>query len=289
MPILQKPQDANAIRIRNNQRRSRARRKEYAQELEGRLREYELKGVKVAQEIQDAAKAVVEENRQLRKVLDDIKRDSCGATQIPCVGRGSVKADELERSLRKAGSWHDTGTSSGLERESRTWKPNAAFANVHAVHPGPMSATDSSETSSLSPAVHPGPMSATGSSETSSLSPAGMNISNESDSPRIISQHTNPASPTFSQHYHPDYPSEKLKHPSCLPKEPEPVTSALGSELNTSDDTTSCAFAVAVLTSMRSDVSAEEVQAELGCRTDPSKCKVDNKRLFTAVDRYTGG
>lgn len=224
--------------------------------------------MKVAQEIQDAAKAVIEENRQLRKVLDDLRRDNGGVTQIPGVGRGSAKADELERSLKKAGTWHGTGTSSGLERESRTWNSNAALANIHAVHPGPMSATSSSETSSLSP--------------------AGMNTSNESDSPPIISQHTNPASPTFSQHYHPNYPSEKLKPPLSPPKEPEPVTSALGSELNTSDDTTSCAFAVAVLTSMRSDVSAEEIQAELGCATDPSKCKVDNKRLFTAVDRYTG-
>ncbi len=131
-------------------------------------------------------------------------------------------------------------------------------------------------------------MSATGSSETPSLSPAGANTSNESDSPWSIPQHTHLGSPTFNQHYHPDYPSKKLKHPLSPPKEPEAVTSALGSELNTSDDTTSCAFAVAVLTSMRSDVSAEEVQAELGCATDPSKCKVDNKRLFTAVDRYTG-
>lgn len=72
------------------------------------------------------------------------------------------------------------------------------------------------------------------------------------------------------------------------PKEPKSVTPALGSELNPSDDTTSCAFAVAVLTSMRSDVSAEEIQAELGCASDPDKCKVDNKRLFTAVDHYTG-
>jgi len=224
--------------------------------------------VKVAQEIQDAAKAVIEENRQLRKVLDDLKRDSGGVTQIPSLGRGSSRADELERSLRKAGTWNDTGTSSGLEREPRMRKSNTALANMHAVHPGPMSAT--------------------GSSETSSLSPAGIDISNESDSPRSVPQHANPSSPTFSQHYHPDYPSEKLKHPLSPPKEPESVTSALGSELNTSDDTTSCAFAVAVLTSMRSDVSAEEVQAELGCATDPSKCKVDNKRLFTAVDRYTG-
>jgi len=221
--------------------------------------------VKVAQEIQDAAKAVIEENRQLRRLLDDLKRDSSGVTHTSDVGQ---KADQLEKSLRKAGTWHDVGTGSGLEREQKTRKSNTAPTNVHTVLSGPMAGN--------------------GGSETPSLSPPRVNISNESNDPRSIHQHTNPGSPTFSQHYHPSYPSEKPKDPLTPPKGPKPVTSTLGSELNPSDDTTSCAFAVAVLTSMRSDVSAEEAQAELGCATDPDKCKVDNKRLFTAVDRYTG-
>ncbi|CVL08193.1 uncharacterized protein FMAN_14164 [Fusarium mangiferae] len=61
---------ANLARIRDNQRRSRARRREYLQELEQRLRVYELQGVEASSEVQHAARRVAEENRQLRGLLN---------------------------------------------------------------------------------------------------------------------------------------------------------------------------------------------------------------------------
>ncbi|KAL6923561.1 hypothetical protein FSHL1_000810 [Fusarium sambucinum] len=63
-------QKANLARIRDNQRRSRARRREYLQELEQRLRMYELQGVEASSEVQHAARRVAEENRQLRGLLN---------------------------------------------------------------------------------------------------------------------------------------------------------------------------------------------------------------------------
>jgi len=63
-------QKANLARIRDNQRRSRARRREYLQELEQRLRVYELQGVEASAEVQLAARRVAEENRQLRGLLN---------------------------------------------------------------------------------------------------------------------------------------------------------------------------------------------------------------------------
>ncbi|KAG9504212.1 hypothetical protein J7337_004179 [Fusarium musae] len=63
-------QKANLARIRDNQRRSRARRREYLQELEQRLRVYELQGVEASSEVQHAARRVAEENRQLRGLLN---------------------------------------------------------------------------------------------------------------------------------------------------------------------------------------------------------------------------
>ncbi|KAI8648147.1 hypothetical protein NCS56_01546900 [Fusarium sp. Ph1] len=63
-------QKANLARIRENQRRSRARRREYLQELEQRLRVYELQGVEASSEVQQAARRVAEENRQLRGLLN---------------------------------------------------------------------------------------------------------------------------------------------------------------------------------------------------------------------------
>ncbi|PHH84328.1 hypothetical protein CDD83_2115 [Cordyceps sp. RAO-2017] len=60
----------NLARIRDNQRRSRARRREYLQELEQRLRVYELQGVEASTEVQMAARRVADENRQLRDLLN---------------------------------------------------------------------------------------------------------------------------------------------------------------------------------------------------------------------------
>ncbi|KFY01389.1 hypothetical protein V490_00938 [Pseudogymnoascus sp. VKM F-3557] len=61
--------EGNPERIRNNQRRSRARRKEYLQEIEGQLRQCELTGIEASPEIQSAARKVLEENRRLRTLL----------------------------------------------------------------------------------------------------------------------------------------------------------------------------------------------------------------------------
>ena len=56
-------------RIRDNQRRSRARRKEYLQEVEGRLRECEQTGIAASTEIQAAGRKVADENQRLRQLL----------------------------------------------------------------------------------------------------------------------------------------------------------------------------------------------------------------------------
>src|ERR1700728_4383237 len=61
---------ANLARIRDNQRRSRARRKEYLQELEARLRQCELQGIEASPEIQLAARRVADENKKLRMLLN---------------------------------------------------------------------------------------------------------------------------------------------------------------------------------------------------------------------------
>ncbi|KAI9745612.1 MAG: hypothetical protein M1818_001146 [Claussenomyces sp. TS43310] len=60
----------NLMRIRDNQRRSRARRKEYLRELEARLRQCALQGVETSAEIQLAARRVADENRKLRCLLE---------------------------------------------------------------------------------------------------------------------------------------------------------------------------------------------------------------------------
>ncbi|KAJ5890724.1 uncharacterized protein N7473_006952 [Penicillium subrubescens] len=60
---------ATLTRARDNQRRSRARRKEYIQHLEQRLRSFESQGVVASQEIQQAGRKVANENSLLRSLL----------------------------------------------------------------------------------------------------------------------------------------------------------------------------------------------------------------------------
>jgi hypothetical protein len=58
------------MRNREIQRRSRARRKEYVEDLEKRVRQYERDGVKVTTEVQAAAREVAEENFWLHSLLE---------------------------------------------------------------------------------------------------------------------------------------------------------------------------------------------------------------------------
>ncbi|KAL6879205.1 hypothetical protein J3F83DRAFT_289643 [Trichoderma novae-zelandiae] len=60
---------AAAIRIRENQRRSRARRKEYVEGMQRKLQDYESKGVAATLEMQQAARDVAIENARLRLLL----------------------------------------------------------------------------------------------------------------------------------------------------------------------------------------------------------------------------
>ncbi|KMU81340.1 hypothetical protein CISG_08985 [Coccidioides immitis RMSCC 3703] len=60
---------AKAARVRDNQRRSRARRKEYIQDLEQRLRAFEKLGVEATLEVQAAGRKVAAENALLRSLL----------------------------------------------------------------------------------------------------------------------------------------------------------------------------------------------------------------------------
>ena len=57
------------VRIRENQRRSRARRKDYLKEIETRWRGCESRGAEASIEIQVAARNVAEENKRLRALL----------------------------------------------------------------------------------------------------------------------------------------------------------------------------------------------------------------------------
>ncbi|KAF3169470.1 hypothetical protein EYR41_007685 [Orbilia oligospora] len=64
-------------RICENKRRDRARKKEYVEELERKLRDYQQQGVQAVPEIQVAALRVVEQNIRLRELLRRVGVDDC--------------------------------------------------------------------------------------------------------------------------------------------------------------------------------------------------------------------
>ena len=84
-------QSSEQLRNRENQRRLRMRRKEYFEELEKRVRQVERDGVRATQEVQRAARLVVEENRLLRLLLQRCGI-SCGKVD-ELLGKAGVNAE----------------------------------------------------------------------------------------------------------------------------------------------------------------------------------------------------
>ena len=90
--MKERPPTASA-RIRENQRRSRARRKEYTHHLEEQLRLFQRLGVAASQEVQEAGRKVARENALLRSLLilhgvsnEEIKKYlESQATYIPSI------------------------------------------------------------------------------------------------------------------------------------------------------------------------------------------------------------
>lgn len=96
----------SATRIRDNQRRSRAKRKEFLDSLQQRVQEYERRGMTATIEVQQAAKVVARENAALRRLLarhgvsrDEIDREIQAANGEPVVV-SSTNAENLAAALR---------------------------------------------------------------------------------------------------------------------------------------------------------------------------------------------
>lgn len=107
----------NLARVRDNQRRSRARRKEYLTDLESKYRHCEQVGVEASAAIQGAARRVAEENRKLRTLLkrkgvseEEIRRwvegeegdalEGMLGVRWECGGAGGCGGNDGEGSLR---------------------------------------------------------------------------------------------------------------------------------------------------------------------------------------------
>ena len=192
-PGISETTAADRVRVRDNQRRARARQKEYTQELEEKVRWHEQRGIEATLEMQKAARCVVEDNGRLKAENKTLLEENM----------------ELRRLLQVFQSQN------GIQKEQGRRDSTRSAAD-------PLRGTACVEQNQASQA-------------------------------------------------------DRQEPKAAILTEPEV-------------DTSSCEYAAHIITSMRADVSPDDVRLELGCDSSQrgDTCKVDNSRLFQAMDRYAG-
>ncbi|KAL8897780.1 MAG: hypothetical protein Q9207_007027 [Kuettlingeria erythrocarpa] len=297
----------NTTRIRDNQRRSRARRKAYLEELEAKVRTYEAQGVEAASEIQTAARKVVEQNQELKEENERLRRllreyERRWEEHLRDGAIGTARGEQVSAKGTKS---RETGKSDGKRKKMDTdpteqGKTLCGFGGLKACT-GKGCEQDSSATiPSASAAQAPTPLSTPAATSPIQLihpiatsnaypSPPKSCLSNLCKTPpeKPKSQPLPPLPIHLDSSSHSRQSSTTLLPTPSQPT-PQPLDSiATSGAFPTSlDDTSSCVFAAHIITSMRSDVSVDQVRSELGCAGKPEACEVDNKRLFTVMDRF---
>jgi hypothetical protein len=244
-----KPQPTHTTRIRDNQRRSRARRKEYVEELEKRLRNFERYGVSANVEIQRAARKVAGENLLLRELLRHH-------------GVADSEIEEYVRDCAVSGPG-----SSGQGREGLLMR--------HALPAGPVACKVLGFAKSDTTAVEErGRL--VGNAESDVVV-----LTEENDS----SGRASPLTSSPSRHPLEHVDSRTSTHPAnktntlCRPDPPNPTN-----QVQSLEDVTSCEIAANIIAGMRGHNNDEEARAELGCSPD-DKCVVENMTIFSLMDR----
>lgn len=141
-------ESSRSTRIRDNQRRSRAQRKEYLDSLQRRIHEYERRGVEATVEVQQAAKAVARENAGLRRLLarygvseEEIGRE-IQAVALESVNfeapRPCVQQEQAQRKIISASSKEPCNkTATGPETHSAHTTPLRPVAATATTKPPP--------------------------------------------------------------------------------------------------------------------------------------------------------
>ena len=211
---------------------------------------YEQQGVQVAKEIQDAAKAVVEENKMLKAELASLRNQQGISTEL-----NSNK--DLPFSVLRSGD-HGNFNSSQYGQYGPSTAPAVEESRGDKSHGALIvdegSSTIGNDIITMNEQLHP-----------------GKSIANLAVSAGELANH-----------------QQELKQisPNQVANSTE-VCSTMSEGLSEDNDRSSCAFAVEILTNMRAGVTVEDVRADLGCTSDLDKCSVKHSALFSAVDRYT--
>ncbi|KAK3712829.1 hypothetical protein LTR37_008920 [Vermiconidia calcicola] len=257
-------------RVRENQRRSRARRKEYLQELENKYHECERTGATASAELQAAARKVLDENRRLRQILrqqgfTDAHIDTLLVAQPPEAQQDFYHVPPLENALGPKPSCSGRSNIQGPRHTSRT--PSSPSQSAPQPHLERQSSPLRIETSRGPP---------TTTHRSSIFLEPGTEVVNVADPDRTTtpvtedrSRHALGFGETFDWQVSGYSPQELVDDTASLAEYP---------------DTSSCHAAADAIRTVNPGLG-QELEEELGC-SDGKDCSVPNTFVFHVMDRY---
>ncbi|KAI9809351.1 MAG: hypothetical protein M1825_002643 [Sarcosagium campestre] len=148
---------ADLARIRDNQRRSRAKRKQHMQEMQSRLRDFELRGVAASTTIQVAARRVAEENTKLRELLSLCGVTSAGIEAFLAGSSSSSSWRDSIESLENDQRQHPVESTTEQAQSTTTSVATYRMGSTSHSSPTAMGSSDFSRIASVPPRRQSGP------------------------------------------------------------------------------------------------------------------------------------
>jgi hypothetical protein len=249
IPLLQHKTEETAKKVRDNQRRSRERRKDLLQELQARVYAYEQQGIEVSQEIQRAARQVNERARQMEAENQALR------SLLQTVGVSEATVNDYLHQAKPPGAVIEQVPHGGL------------FHKVTANgRPRLPSVTTMLNQERLLPAV---------------LDPA-LSLSNGQSVKSYSDYWSPPEQAVIARNGRCSAPTRELPAP-------EPPIASGPADIDACCDPgteTSCEEAAAILANMQGHGDTSRAREALGC-TGQSPCVVKNIRIFDLLDQAT--
>ncbi|KAF1828192.1 hypothetical protein BDW02DRAFT_268201 [Decorospora gaudefroyi] len=281
---------ATAIRIRENQRRSRNQRKELIQDLQRRVQEFELKGIAATQDMQRTARRVAEENVRLRSLLSShgVAQEEVDA-YLRSFGMASAANPSFVTNYISPASGHGASTTAELEQ----------FHVHHAtqLHPRLQSQAQTPLQPRTQP-CYPNPSVSTADRHTAHDQAREDVIIPTSHEPSITIQAEGPGLSNSANNH------RRLQEWGATYADSNAETSSIGQEDADCPNTASCfcapttatkdrpidtglliscETAATIIAEMRGDSDKHRIRASLGCQGD-KECNVKNSIVLELMD-----